>query len=253
MGLKDVWEIYDDLIDAIPEDLTVLECMLGVSWTLVRSERGLGIAKTLKGGKKGAALTNVTGRPLKKLAHYAKSWNMLEASMGQAAINAAFNTPSEVMAITGQPMTNSDDPQKLNIFKQLTPEITGKKVAVIGHFPNVEQMQNICDLSVLEREPQAGDYPDSACEYLLPEQDFVFITGTAFTNKTMPRLIELSKSANIILVGPSVPISRVLFNYGVNWIASFVVFEPQLIWQAVQEGEKMNIFKRGGKMVCIHR
>ena len=248
-----MWEIYDDLIDSIPEDLTVLECMLGVSWTLVRSERGLGIAKTIKGGKKGAELSNITGIPLKKLAGCVKSWNMLEASMGQAAINSAFNTPLEVMAITGEPLILSDDPEKLNAFKQLTPEITGKKVAVIGHFPNVEQLQKICDLSVLEREPQAGDYPDSACEYLLPEQDFVFITGTAFTNKTMPRLLELSKNAKIILVGPSVPISRVLFNYGVDQIAGLVILNQQLIWKAVQEGKKMSVFKHGGQMVCIHR
>lgn len=248
-----MWEIYDDLIDSIPGDLTVLECMLGVSWTLVRSERCLGIAKTLKGGKKEAELPKITGIPLKKLAGYAKSWNMLEASMGQAAINAAFNNPAEVMAITGQPMTISDDPKKFNVFKQLTPEISGKKVAVIGHFPDIDQLQKICELSVLEREPQAGDYPDTACEYILPEQDFVFITGTAFTNKTMPRLIELSKKAKLILVGPSVPISRVLFNYGVDQIASLVVLDQQSIRKAVQEGKKMSIFKQGGQMIGLHR
>ncbi|MFZ3130574.1 MAG: DUF364 domain-containing protein [Desulfosporosinus sp.] len=246
-----MWEIYDDLINSIPEDLSVLECLLGVSWTLVRSERGLGMAKTLKGGKKGAELAEIIGIPLKKLASYVKSWNMLDASMGQAAINAAFNTPSEVMAITGQPMAQSEEPEKFNAFKQLTPEIIGKKVAVIGHFPDVEQLQNICALSVLEREPQGGDYPDTACEYILPEQDFVFITGTAFTNKTMPRLLELSRKAKVILVGPSVPISRVLFNYGVEQIASLVVLDQQLIWKAVQEGKKMNIFKHGGQMICL--
>jgi uncharacterized protein (DUF4213/DUF364 family) len=248
-----VWGIYDELIASIPEELTVLECMLGVSWTLIRSERGLGIAKTLKGGKKEAGLDKVTGMPLKKLARYAKSWNMLEASLGQAAINAAFNNPTEVMALTSKPITQFSEPKGANAFKLLEPEITGKKVAVIGHFPGVEQLQNICKLSVLEREPQPGDYPDSACEYLLPEQDYVFITGMAFTNKTMPRLIELSKQAKTILIGPSVPISRVLFNYGVDWIAGLVVTDQQLIWEAVQEGKKMSIFKHGGKMICIHR
>lgn len=248
-----MWGIYDELIGSIPKELTVLECMLGVSWTLIRSERGLGIAKTLKGGKNEAGLVKVTGIPLKELASYAKSWNMLEASLGQAAINAAFNNPTEVMAHTGKLVTQSSEPKEANAFKLLEPEITGKKVAVIGHFPDVEHLRKICELSVLEREPQPGDFPDPACEYLLPEQDYVFITGTAFTNKTMPRLIELSKQAKTILVGPSVPISSVLFNYGVDWIASLVVTDQQLIWEAVQEGKKMSIFKHGGKMICIHR
>lgn len=246
-----MWRIYDDLIETIPEDLTTLDCMIGVSWSLVRSERGLGIAKTVKGGKKGAGLTDITGMPLKKIASHVKSWNMLEASIGQAAINAAFNTPLEVFGITGKQVTSTNNSEGQNVFKLMMPELAGKKVAVIGHFPGIEQLQKICELSVLERDPQPGEYPDTACEYILPEQDFVFITGTAFTNKTMPRLIELSKGAVTVLVGPSVPISRILFKYGVDVIAGFVALDQQLIWKAVQQGEKMNIFKYGGKMVCI--
>ncbi|MEA4902963.1 DUF364 domain-containing protein [Desulfitobacterium sp.] len=247
-----MWALYDELINTIPEDLTVLECMIGVTWTLVRSERGLGIAKTIKGGKKGSDLDNVTGMSLKKLAGYAKSWNMLEASLGQAALNSAHNHPAEVMSITGQPIRPTAHPEGANAFKLLEPALSGKKVAVIGHFPEVDELQEKCELSVLEREPQGKDYPDPACEYLLPEQDFVFITGTAFTNKTMPRLLELSKNAKVILVGPSVTLSPILFDYGVDYLASFMVLNPKLIWQASQEGKKMNIFKHGGQMVCIH-
>lgn len=248
-----MWKLYEELINEIPENLTVLECMLGVSWTLVKSENGLGVAKTIKGGKKGAGIRDVVGMSLKELAKYAKSWNMLEASMGQAAINAAFNTQSAVLDISGQSMEQLDNPEKNNVFKLLEPEFTGKKVAIIGHFPGIEQLNKICELSILEREPQADDYPDSACEYILPKQDFVIITGTAFTNKTMPRLLELSNRAKITLVGPSVPISKVLFKYGVDLIGGFVVTDEYRIWKAVQEGVKMNIFKRGGKMICVHQ
>ncbi|UWG96500.1 DUF364 domain-containing protein [Dehalobacter sp. DCM] len=247
-----MWKMYNELIDAIPEDLTVLECMIGASWTLVRSERGTGIAKTIKGGKKGAELSRVRGMPLKELASYSKSWNMLEASLGQAAVNAAYNTPSELLAITGKPVLKSDS-QKSNAFKHVEPEIKGKKVAIIGHFPDIEHFNDLCQLSILEREPREDDYPDSACEYILPEQDFVFITGTAFTNKTMPRLLELSKKAKTILVGPSVPITRILFNYGVDQIAGLVALEQELIWEAAKEGKKMSIFKHGGEMVNIQR
>ncbi|WP_052038054.1 Rossmann-like domain-containing protein [Clostridium drakei] len=169
-----------------------------------------------------------------------------------AAINSAFNNSSQVMDITGNQIGKSNDPEKYNAFKILEPNMKDKKVAVIGHFPGIDKLNEICELSILERDPQPGDYPDSACEYLLPEQDFVFITGTAFTNKTMPRLLQLCKKADIVLVGPSVPISKILFNYGVKLIASFVVVEQDLIWKAVQEGKKMNIFKSGGEMICIN-
>lgn len=246
-----MWEIYDELINEIPDNLTVLECMAGNSWTLIRSERGLGMAMTVRGGKLDAMLHDITGMKLKKLAEYSKSWNMLEASIGMAAINSAFNNPQLVSAIAKEPIVKSDNPEKYNAFKILEPDITGKKVAVIGHFPDIENLKSICELSILERQPQAGDYPDPACEYLLPEQDYVFITGMTFINKTIPRLLELSKNAKTVLVGPSVPISSVLFKYGVNFIAGFVITDQKLVWKSVQEGRKMNIFRNGGRMVCI--
>lgn len=101
--------------------------------------------------------------------------------------------------------------------------------------------------------PQADDYPDPACEYILPQQELVFITGTAFINKTMPRLLTLAKDARIILVEPSVPISPVLFKYGVDTIASTILLDEEQTWKVVKQGGKMNIFSHGGQMVCIQR
>jgi uncharacterized protein len=247
-----MWKIYDEILDTIPNELTVLECMRGVNWTLVRSELGLGMAMTVQGGGRSSGLGSIAGMQLKKLAGYIKSWNMPEASLGQAAINAALNIPSVVRNMTSQLDDPEGDPEEFNGFTHFTPELRGKKVAVVGHFPGIEKLQDVCELSILERQPQPDDYPDPACEYILPEQDYVFITGTAFVNKTMPRLLELSKNAKIILIGPSVPVSRALFNYGVSCLASFVISEQPSIWRAVQEGESLNIFKQGGRMVCIH-
>ena len=52
-----------------------------------------------------------------------------------------------------------------------------------------ELIAPLCRLSILERDPVLGDYPDSACEYILPEQDYVFITGMTLVNKTLPHLL----------------------------------------------------------------
>ena len=37
--------------------------------------------------------------------------------------------------------------------------------------------------------------PDPACEYILSEQDVVIMTATTLINKTMPRLLALSRNA----------------------------------------------------------
>ncbi len=248
-----MWEIYDDLINSIPEDLTVLDCMVGLHWTLVRSEKGTGAAMTIKGGQAGDDYDDIVGMPLKELAGGIKSWNMIKASLGQAAMNSALNTPDTVEVLTGQAFDKSADPEAANGFARFLPDLKGKRVAVIGHFPHIDSLKTICSLSILERMPQENDYPDPACEYILPQQEVVFITGTAFINKTMPRLLSLSKKARIILVGPSVPISPLLFSYGVDAIGSTVLFDEELVWKVVKQGGKMNIFRSGGQMVSIQR
>ncbi len=246
-----MWELYDDLINAVPDDLTVQDCLVGLHWTLIRSELGTGAAMTVKGGQAGEVYGDLVGMPLKELAKFVKSWNMVEASLGQAAMNAAFNFPDSFSALTGKLLDKTEDPEKANGFAQFLPDIQGKKVAVIGHFPNIETIRSQCILSILERMPQGDDYPDPACEYILPQQDVVFVTGTALINKTMPRLMTLSKNARLVLIGPSVPISPVLFKYGVDTIASTILTDEEKVWRMVKQGGKMNIFKNGGQMVCI--
>ncbi|MGE5389937.1 MAG: Rossmann-like domain-containing protein [Deltaproteobacteria bacterium] len=251
--MNNPWQIYDDLIDSIPDDLTVLDCLVGLHWTLVRCECGLGAAMSLKGGREEGGFIDHVGWPLKTLAARIKSWNLLEASLGQAAINAALNTPAHVELLTGQPFYYGEHSEQSNGFDLLLPEMRGKKVAVIGHFPNINKLRPHCQLSILERSPQDDDYPDSACEYILPEQDIVFITGTALINKTMPRLIELARRARTILVGPSVPISPVLFDHGIDTVSGTVLLNHELVWNTVKQGGKMKVFRSGGQMVSINR
>jgi uncharacterized protein (DUF4213/DUF364 family) len=266
MELKNMWEMYDQLIDSIPEELTVKEYMLGLHWILVRSERGLGVAKSMKGGQPGTKLGKIIGMPLKELAKYIKSWNMIDASLGLAAINSVYNNQVNIMNISdpddydqeGSDDSNLEDLNEdinddLNAFTRFYNEIIGKKVAVVGHFPKIEALNEICKLTIIDKDPQPGDYPESACEYILPQQDLVFITGTALINKTLPRLLELSNNARVVLVGPSVPMSLHIYTFGVDTIAGMIVVDNEELWKAVQEGGNKNIYEHGGQRICISR
>ena len=63
--------------------------------------------------------------------------------------------------------------------------VQGKKVATIGHFRFIEnRFEGVGELSIIERRPRDNDYPDTASEFILPDQDFVFITGSTLVNKT---------------------------------------------------------------------
>lgn len=232
-----MWELYDELIEGIPADLTAQEILICRARTMVRSELGCGMAMTLDSGAFPSAISgNLVGRSLRDLASLIKSWNFVDASVGLAAMNAYYNSESQVRALQARisQMCPDNKNQTEDAFLYYQPLVAGKKVATIGHFAYLDRrFAPICDLSILERIQQAGDYPDSACEYILQEQDFVFITGATLINKTLPRLLQVCGDAQVILCGPSTVMSPVLFAHGVDDLAGFMVQDADLCRQFI--------------------
>lgn len=254
-----MWEIYDELIAAVAPGLQVRECLMGMHWTLIRSN-AVGMALTPFGapriyGPRGSSVVagignRIAGMPLHELAQFVKSWNPYEASLGLAAINSVFNLPEQVEQLYGRPLSTQGQVSAFTYYSEL---VKGKKVAVIGRFPDLDTLNGICRLTVLERAPGPDDLPDPACEYVLPEQDYVFITATAIINKTLPRLLQLSRKATVFLVGPSTPFAPLLFNHGINTLAGTIITDPDAVWRAAQEGGARSIFDHGAQMVKVSR
>ncbi|MDR0451830.1 MAG: DUF364 domain-containing protein [Treponema sp.] len=245
-----MWELYDTLIKSIPPDCRVDEAIPGEHWTMVRSGKGVGLAMTLHEDTRPNILSLPPGRPfckgmpLAELAEAAKSWNFAEASLGMAAISAYWNSPEREFVAAALERGDTE------AFGAWRGRVAGKRVAVIGHFLHLEKsLAPFCELSILERRPGPGDYPDSACEYLLPFQDFVFATGVTLINKTLPRLLELAGEAGIILAGPSVPMAPPLFGRGVRDLQGLLVTDPELC-AAIVRGERpeLTVFGAGRRV-----
>jgi uncharacterized protein (DUF4213/DUF364 family) len=245
-----MWEIYDTLIDAVPSGSKVRDCLAGLHWFAVRSE-GMGLAMTPReGAARQPRAGEIAGMRTRDLAALVKSWNFHEAALGLAAINSALNSSTSLSHSAGfSPGQQPDE----DVFTYLLDEFRGKKVAVVGHFRNLERVQAVCELSILERLPQPGDFPDPACEYILPEQDFVVITATTLINKTLPRLLELSRDARVILAGPSTPLTSRLFEFGIDILGGLVVEDELRVWTVIQEGGQHQIFRAGSRMVKLSR
>ncbi len=236
-----MWELYDDLIEGIPGGLITDNIAVGLYWTVVTAGQYCGTAMTVREQETaGEIREDLRGRPLKYLASLAKSWNFIEASAGAAAINAYYNNRETWK----QADPTGDAPWETigaeGAFESYARAVKNKKTAIVGHFRYLEKYLTGADrVSILERRPVEGDYPDSACEYILPEQDFVFITGSAIINKTLPRLLQLSESARVILVGPSAPMAPALFRYGVDEISGFLAgSRDDIIGAASMAGHK---------------
>ena len=249
----DNWKIYDDLIDCIPDDLIVTDCAAGIYWTSVESsEGGFGIAKTIPVQSVPFSFQgDIKGASLKQIAKLSKSWNFVEAAFGAAAISAFHNFSARAVDCGDKHPRKADKNQ--TAFDVYHDEIKGCKVAVVGHFPNLEQkFGSICDLTILERDPQIGDLPDPACEYILSEQNYVFITGCTLVNKTFPRLLELSRNAKTVIVGPSTILSPIMFDHGVHGLSGFIVRDARSCGTAVCGGTVRNLFD-AGEMVSFIR
>ena len=144
------WSLYDELIDAIPSGITVHDYCLGAHWTYIVADCGMGLAKTVRGGGKGRFKQSPVDVDLKTLAALAKSWNWLEASLGVAAINAYYATPDAIESLGGtidEDVAESGDVS--NPFHRSKGRYTGRKVAVVGHFPNVDEMRKVAQVTVL--------------------------------------------------------------------------------------------------------
>ena len=177
---------------------------------------------------------------LNEAAELVKSWDFEKASFGLAAVNAICNQ-SDRFPDCGEP----------DAFLRYRDRAEGKKVGVVGRFPYLEKrLKPICRLSVLERTPHAEDYPDSACEYILPEMDIVFITGCTISNKTLPRLLQLSQNAYTIITGPSTPMSEVMFDFGVDALCGFCVTDEK---GGILAAEDRQAIFTCGRMVCLEK
>lgn len=245
-----MWDLYDDLIAAVPDNLEVQDCLAGLSWFLVKS---IGVGVSMRPLERTGSIRNaghLRGMKLRDLSAWAKSWDEYEAAMGIAAINSALNAPEIVGQRFGKQLSESNNQ---DVFTYLREEMRGKKVAVVGHFDGLERVAEICDLSVLERRPQDGDLPDVACEYILQDREIVIMTATTLINKTMPRLLALSQGARIVVAGPTTPLHPLMFNYGIEMLGGLLLQDEQNVWRIVAEGGQKQLFSAGSRMLNLER
>lgn len=210
-------DYYDILIDGISPELYVSRIVHGKTWIAAELSDGrYGIAMRHDLESRGRLFDSLIGLSARKAAGAVRSWNLLEASESMAVINAFYNTP-ERMGKLGA---------KCGYDKSCTHGMVteSKKIALVGHLSLQSGALDGADkVYIIERNPKAGDYPDSACEYLLPDCDIVIMTASAAINKTLPRLLELSKNADTIIIGPTAPMCPELKALGISRISGMVV------------------------------
>jgi uncharacterized protein (DUF4213/DUF364 family) len=240
--------IYSRILASLT-DFPLLSVRIGINWTaVVVDKKGIqqcGLASTLSGEhshtgeptipdpgllEKGSAL---------ELAGWIESEIPLRRSIGCAAINALL--PRDQSSWADQ-----------NADSAILEHGEGKKGVLIGHFPFVERLKDrMVSLDVIDYNPTGDDHPASAAPDLLPVADLVAITGMTFINRTLPDLLGLCKpGAYILLLGPSTPLTPILFEFGVDLLAGAQVENIPDVLAALSQGANFRqVHKAGVRLI----
>ena len=220
--------LQDILLSLRGRDVPVRSVHTCVYWTAVISQ-WCGLSSTFRGEgpshEKGVRdVGGLTQKTALELAEYARSSSLLEASIGMATINSLIEVDESKCV-------------EKNAFEILLGKGQGKNVAVVGHFPWIPELRGkVGNLWVLEQRVREGDLPAEAAARILPECDVVGITGTSFINHTLEGLLSLCKKAYIVMIGPTTPLSPVLFDHGIDVICGTKVVDSERLIRFISQG-----------------
>jgi uncharacterized protein (DUF4213/DUF364 family) len=226
--------VIDTLIDSVTGDHCVKDVLVGAFDCMVVS-RGAGLSSAFrdpcgpesrcgKGPPRGVTdAGDLIGMSARELAGYARSEKLLEASVGVATVNSLIEPVQSII-------------NEVNAFDVITERGEGKRVVIVGHFPFVKRLTGMADLRVIQEEPWMREEALKEAEKKLPGCEVVAITGSSLINHTFDRLLEISRDAFVIVLGPSTPLSPVLFDLGVDVLCGTVVEDRELALRCIAQG-----------------
>ena len=217
----------------------------GVFHTAVLT-RNCGLAATLPRDalrQENPAVTEPGGlleRSATELVQLAYSEKLLEAAIGMAAINSLLEIDE----------TRCKD---LNAGDLIAEKGQGKRVTIVGHFPFIPRLREIAgDLRVIEKNPRADDYRETAAAEFTPQSDVVRITGSAFTNHTIEGLLRMCRPGSyVVVLGDTTPLSPRLFDYGVSAISGTRVVDTETALRCISQGATYRQIKGLRKLTMI--
>ncbi len=226
MGVLD--ELLTAALTGAPRDPAV-RVAVGVYYTAVQS-RGVGLAATeVRAGCCEAAhhgwIGHLHERSAVEMLPLLRSDDPLEAAIGLAALNSLIDVP--------QAAATEDNAAGLLIERG-----RGRHVVTVGHFPFTAELRAAAGrLDVLELNPGPGDLPAKRAPEVLADADVVGLTGTTILNGTFDGLERLlPPKAYVVMVGPTTPLSSVLFDHHVDVLAGSVVTDADALFCSLVEG-----------------
>lgn len=238
--------ILDELLASLPDDAPVQQVVVGTRWTAVVS-RSCGLASRLLSACSNPAPLEPQEKKwadgsARALAHLVHSLDLRQTSLDLAALNSLL-------------LVDPDDGMNANAFEVLAEVGRGREVAVIGHFPFTLQLREVArKVQVLELRPGPGDLPADQVPLVLRHAEVVAFSATTLLNHTLEDLWAWCCPDSFkMMLGPSTPLSPVLFDYGFQALSGALVTDREAALQAVRSGDSFRQIKRACRLVTLRR
>ncbi len=244
--------ILDALTATLPVGWRANQLYIGANWTIAiltdpSGIRHAGLAATpgpeqfraQDTYKYGAADIADTDPAL--LASRIYSPDQVAAAIGFATLNALVEPPSQLI-------------EDIDAADWLVEQGHDRTVALVGRFPFIDDLRPVVrQLWVLELNPRPGEFPASKAPDIIPRAEIVAITGSTLVNHTLSGLLALTRPpAKVMLLGPTTPLSPVLFGYGVHLLSGVQVHDVEQVLSGVAEGLSFRHMK-GLRRVTLRR
>ena len=223
-------QILKELIRSLKLDFPITAGVVGSHLIAVASRR-LGLAARLPRTENGEpvaserAMLTLVGNSARHVAMWVLEEEWYRAGIGMASLNSLLEIDYDTL-------------QETNAKHIVASRSAGKNLMVVGHFPFVDRIRpTVRNLWIMEKK-SGGDYISEEEGYqLLPEADVVAITGSSLINHSLERIMSNCRSTSFkIMLGPSTPLSPVLFDYGLDVIGGALVEMMNPVLAEVEQG-----------------
>ena len=225
------------------DDTPVDDIVRGIHWTAVVS-RLCGLSSTMlrdhSHDHEDTEPILLTGKTAVELARLSLSADIEKASLGLAAINSLL--PVDLSRCT-----------EVNAADIVFEKGKDKNVSIIGHFPFVDDLKGVAkNLWVIEKWQKSGDYPEEDASLYLPQSDVIAISSTTLINHTLDDLLRLCLKASFVMrLGPTTPMTPVIFDHGIDMISGSLVIDKELALTFIKQGANFRQLKRSGAIKLL--
>ena len=231
--------IFDQLVRNLPDDATIQDVSVGIFWTYVRTQYGSAVSATAHRwfedppGVLIPQAGSLIGMPVKEIVPLYESSSLTARSLANAAVSAGFSSN----AMTGERDYRRGQDLLESVCKS-NPSL--KRIALVGHFHFADELKNLgLQLDVYEMEGRCGegDIPNTQMPERLPLADIVMMTSATLITHTTEEILRYSReNAQKYIVGPSVPLHPLLWDYGFDAICASIITDDNQVAVATRQG-----------------